>query len=223
MLHLLYPNTCVGCGNDILESKNFICLECINDLPHISFALHANNDVEKIFWGRLPVTAAMSELYFSKHSLVQNLVHEFKYRGNKDVGLYLGRMMGKTLLNSNRFKAIDVLIPLPISNKKEIKRGFNQSFILCEGIKEVLNIPVITKAVTRTIYSGSQTKKDRTERWLNVEKSFTVTDSKFIKGKHVLLIDDVITTGATLEACGSQILKEEGTRLSIATLSIAKN
>ena len=221
LLHFFYPHTCLGCGSDIIEKENFLCLECINNLPHTAFAWHANNPVEKIFWGRIPVTAAMSEFYFSKDSIIQNLIHEFKYRGNRKAGLYLGNLIGKSLLNSNRFSHIDALVPLPLFAQKESKRGYNQSLILCAGINEITNIPLVTKNVTRIVPTETQTKKNRTQRWENVERSFSVLDPGNLEGKHILLVDDVITTGATLEACGSEILKTEGTTLSIATLAIA--
>ena len=222
LLHLFYPHNCLGCGSDIIEKENFLCLECINNLPHTGFALHANNPVEKIFWGRIPVVAGMSEFYFSKDSIIQNLIHEFKYRGNKNLGLYLGKIIGKTMLNSNRFSNIDFLIPLPLFTEKEFKRGFNQSSILCSGIKEVMNIPVITKNVIRRIHTETQTKKGRIQRWENVEKSFSVIEPEMLKGKHILLVDDVITTGATIEACGREILKTEGIQMSVASLAISK-
>jgi ComF family protein len=190
-------------------------------LPHTGFAFHSNNPVEKIFWGRIPLVAAMSEFYFSKDSIIQNLIHEFKYRGDKQVGLYLGNTIGKSLLNSNRFSDIDVLIPLPLFSQKEFKRGFNQSSILCTGINEIMNIPVITKNVIRTVHTETQTKKGRIERWENVEKTFSVSEPAMLKGKHILLVDDVITTGATIEACGTEILKVEGVKLSVASLAIA--
>ena len=222
LVHFFYPHNCIGCGSDIIEKENFLCLECINDLPHTGFATHANNPVEKIFWGRIPVTFGMSEFYFSKDSIIQNCIHEFKYRGNKKLGLYLGKIIGKTMLNSNRFSNIDFLIPLPLFNEKEFKRGFNQSSILCSGIKEVMNIPVITKNVIRRIHTETQTKKGRIQRWENVEKSFSVIEPEMLKGKHILLVDDVITTGATIEACGREILKTEGIQLSVASLAISK-
>ncbi len=220
-MHFFYPHNCIGCGSDILNSENFLCIECINNLPHTEFALHANNPVEKIFWGRIAITAGMSEFYFTKASIIQNLIHEFKYRGNRKVGLYLGNILGKSLLNSNRFRNLDVLIPLPLFFQKEYKRGYNQSAILCEGIQEIMNIPMITKNVIRKIHTDTQTKKGRIERWENVEKSFSVLRPESLQGKNILLVDDVITTGATLEACGSEILKIKDVRLSIATLATA--
>ena len=221
LVHLFYPHVCSGCGSDLVNDDNLLCLKCINDLPHTNFAMHANNPVEKIFWGRVPITAAMSEFYFTKETLIQTLIHEFKYKGNKDLGLYLGAMMGKSLLNSQRFSKIEALVPLPLFADKEFKRGFNQATILCTGIGVILNVPVIKNNVVRKRFTETQTKKHRTERWENVEGSFEINNIKELKGKHILLVDDVITTGATLEACGAEILNIEGTQLSIATLALA--
>lgn len=220
-MHFFYPHNCLGCGSDNLAQENFLCLECINNLPHTGFALHANNPVEKIFWGRMPISAAMSEFYFSKSSVIQNLIHEFKYGGNVKVGAYLGRMMGKSIINSNRFSGIDVLIPLPLFTQKEFKRGFNQSMVLCEGINEITNIPIIAKNITRVAATETQTRKGRIQRWENVEKSFSVQDPTKLIDRNILLVDDVITTGATIEACGSQILKTAGVKLSVASLAYA--
>lgn len=221
LVHLFYPHVCTGCGSDLVEDNNLLCLKCVNDLPHTNFAMHANNPVEKIFWGRLALAAAMSEFYFTKGTLIQTLIHEFKYKGNIDVGMYLGAMMGSSLLNNNRFSKIDALIPLPLFADKEFKRGYNQATILCNGMSEVMDVPVIKSNVVRKRFTETQTKKHRTERWENVESSFQVNDPKELKNKHVLLVDDVVTTGATLEACGAEILKIEGTYLSIATLAFA--
>lgn len=183
--------------------------------------MHANNPVEKIFWGRLPLSAAMSEFYFSKGTVIQKLVHEFKYKGNIDVGIYLGAMMGSSLICNNRFNKIDALVPLPLYADKERRRGFNQAQILCNGMSEVMNIPVISGTVIRKRFTQTQTKKHREERWQNVEGSFTINDTTLLEDKHILLVDDVITTGATLEACGKEILHIKNVKLSVATLAYA--
>jgi ComF family protein len=222
LFHLFYPHNCIGCGSDVIDKENFICLECINELPYTNFAMHANNPVEKKFWGKIALTSAMSLFYFSKVSIIQNIIHEFKYGGNREAGHYLGRLIGQSLANSNRFD-IDIIIPIPLFKKKEKQRGFNQAAVLCKGISEVMNTVVLQNIVTRVVHTETQTKKHRAERWQNVEKSFSVTKPELLEGKHVLLVDDVITTGSTLEACGSQILKVNGARLSIATLAMASS
>lgn len=220
LFHFFYPHNCIGCGSDLIQKENFFCLECINDLPYTGFAMHANNELEKKFWGRIALASAMSEFYFSKGSIVQNMIHEFKYHGNKKAGNYFGNLMGKSLLNSNRFH-VDVIVPLPLFKKKERMRGFNQSEILCQGISEMINKPVIRNNVIRKVFTETQTKKHRVERWKNVEDIFYVSNPTQLEGRHVLLVDDVVTTGATIDACGTEILKIKDVTLSIATLAMA--
>ena len=221
VLHLFYPHFCTGCGSDIIEDENLLCLHCINNLPYTNFASHANNPVEKIFWGRFPLTSAMSEFYFAKGTIIQHLIHEFKYKGNKDVGIYLGALMGSSFMSTNRITKIDALIPLPLYADKERKRGFNQAAILCKGMSEIMGIPVITGNIIRKRFTETQTKKHRAQRWENVEGSFKVNNILQLKGKHLLLVDDVVTTGATLEACGREILNINEVQLSVATLAYA--
>ena len=218
-LHLFYPQLCNGCGSDLLHKNNLLCLKCINNLPHTLFARYAGNPVEKYFWGRLNIVAAHSEFYFSKESLIQHLIHQLKYKGNTGIGLYLGEMMGESLINSSRFKNIDGLIPLPLYPDKEHKRGYNQAAIICHGISEAMHIPVLNGNVIRQRPTETQTLKHRTQRWENVAESFIVKNAAALKGKHLLLVDDVVTTGATLEACGSVILQSTNVKLSIATLA----
>jgi ComF family protein len=145
-------------------------------------------------------------------------MHRFKYKGDKDLGLFLGRLIGYQLNKTNRFLQIDALIPLPLFPSKERKRGYNQATLLCEGISEILQKPVLQNVVIRTMHTESQTKKTRLERWQNMEGRFQLINEERIRGKHVLLVDDVITTGATLEACGHELLKATDVQLSIATL-----
>jgi ComF family protein len=220
-LHLFYPHICTGCGSDVLERDNLLCLTCINDLPNTNFAMHSGNPVEKAFWGRIPVTAAHSQFYFAKESLVQHLIHQLKYKGNKQIGIYLGELMGGHLLNSNHFKNVNAIIPLPLYPDKERKRGYNQANVICQGIANTMNVPVITNNVLRRRFTETQTRKHRTERWQNVEGSFIVTDATILKNKNILLVDDVITTGATIEACGQTILECEGVNLFVASLAYA--
>lgn len=220
-LHLFYPHVCTGCGSDLLQADNLLCLKCIHNLPHTGFANLPNNPVEKYFWGRIPLTAAYSQFYFSKEFLIQHLIHQLKYKGDTEIGFYLGELMGTTLLNSNRFSSIDALIPLPLYADKEHKRGFNQATVICNGISAVMNVPVLNGAVIRQHATETQTRKHRTERWENVKDSFKVAKPNELNGKNLLLVDDVVTTGATLEACGNIILSATDATLSIATLAYA--
>ena len=221
LLHLVFPHVCEGCGSDVLDRRHFLCLHCLSSLPQTDFHLHANNPVEKIFWGRLPVTHAAAQYYFTKKTMLQGLMHNFKYRGNKELGLYLGRLMGQSLAQSNSFLYAEALVPMPLYPEKERRRGFNQAAVLCDGIAEELNKPVLRNAVIRTHATESQTKKSRVERWQNTEGRFEVKDEEALQSKHILLVDDVVTTGATLEACGRTILDVKDTQLSIATLFVA--
>ena len=220
-LHIFYPHVCTGCGSDLVHHNNLLCLKCLNVLPQTNFAQHANNPIEKIFWGRIPLAAAHSEFYFSKEALIQQLIHQLKYKNNRDIGFYLGQILGTSLLASNRFTNIDALIPLPLFLDKERKRGYNQAAIICNGVSDVLNVPVINNNVVRLKRTDTQTKKGRTERWENVSGSFTIKDKQALCGKNLLLIDDVITTGATLEACGTIMLSISDVTVSIAALAHA--
>ena len=218
LLHLAFPHVCEGCGTDILGKEHWLCLQCVSNLPSTSFHLHAGNPIEKAFWGRLPVMHATAQYYFTKESLMQRLMHQVKYKGNKDLGIYLGKIVGQQLASSNRFRYVDGIVPLPLHKTKERKRGYNQATLLCDGIAETLNKPVWKDVITRNAFTETQTKKNRIERWQNMEGRFELTSPSTVEGKHVLLVDDVITTGATLEACGQELLKAQNIKLSIATL-----
>ena len=160
ILHILFPHVCDGCGSDIIDEESNLCMKCIGALPETNFHLHANNPVEKIFWGRLPVVSATAQFYFTKESLMQHLMHQLKYRGNKELGKQLGRLMGYDLKKANRFDKLDYLIPLPLFASKERRRGFNQATILCEGIAEVMNTEIALDVIVRTQYTETQTKKE---------------------------------------------------------------
>jgi ComF family protein len=220
LFHLLFPHVCAGCGSDMLNESSTLCLKCLSLLPETDFEAQPDNPVEKKFWGRLPLAGASAQFYFTRESLMQRLMHQFKYRANKDLGMQLGRIMGQSLQASGRFDA-DALIPLPLFVSKEKKRGFNQAAVLCEGIGESMGIPVLKNVVVRSRHSDTQTKKGRIERWQNIEGKFVLVNPQAIANAHILLVDDVVTTGATIEACGAELLKAPNVILSIATLCSA--
>ena len=221
-LHLLFPHVCAGCGSDIVSEQSMLCMHCLAEMPETNFHFFNNNPVEKIFWGRLPLVNATAQYYFTKESLMQCLMHQLKYKGNKELGKQLGRLIGISLQQSDRFHNIDALVPLPLFPAKEKKRGYNQAYVLCEGIAEVMNLKICHDVIVRVQNTESQTKKGRIERWENIEGKFELESAEKIQNKHILLVDDVVTTGATLEACGQKLCKVEGTKISIATLCYAR-
>jgi ComF family protein len=169
-----------------------------------------------LFYGRGDIRHAGAAYYFTKDSLLQHLLIQLKYKGNKEAGYFLGRMMGLALQRSELFSTVDVLVPLPLNPKKEQMRGYNQAALICDGIRDVWNRPVLPYAITRTRFTETQTQQNRVSRWQNMQGVFAVTDPAALLNKHILLVDDVITTGATLEACSSSLLALDGVRVSVA-------
>lgn len=218
LLHLAFPHLCAGCGSDTLDRQNHLCPLCLSSLPQTHFSQRSGNPVEKIFYGRLPLAQASAQYYFTAGSRIQRLMHGLKYRGNAELGHYLGRLMGSELQRSGRFDKAKVLLPLPLYPERERKRGYNQAALLCRGMAEEMGAVVRTDAVIRKTATESQTKKSRVERWQNMEGGFVLRNTEGLEGKELLLVDDVVTTGATLEACGRALLGVPGVRLSIATL-----
>jgi len=217
--NLFFPHTCEGCGTDITHSKAVLCAACAEQLPETVFIREAGNPVEQKFFGQLTVAAAGSAFFFTKQSLLQHLVKQLKYHGNRETGHYLGALLGHQLSQTNRFDSVDVIVPLPLNWKKEKRRGYNQAAIIAEGITSVWKKPILYKAVARNVFTETQTHKDRITRWQSMQGVFTVTAPGHLAHQHVLLVDDIITTGATLEACGESILAVSGTKLSIATVA----
>ncbi|PWU03712.1 MAG: ComF family protein [Bacteroidetes bacterium] len=221
--HLFFPDLCCGCSSDLLLANQLLCFHCQNKLNETGFALIADNPVEKIWWGRVQVAAAMSQFYFTKESLLQDLIHQLKYKGNRELGRYLGKFMGQTLKTSRRFDHLDLIIPLPLFADKFKIRGYNQSTMLSLGIAEVLDLPVREDFIFRIRQTESQTHKTRMERWQNMEGVFDAKPLKEFSQLNVLIVDDVVTTGATLEACCAALLEEHpGCSVSIATLAYAE-
>lgn len=217
--HIFFPHVCVGCGSDLISEEQMLCIQCISQLPVTNFQLHNNNPVEKIFWGRANISSASCQYYFTKSSILQHILHQFKYKGKKDIGIYFGRVMGNSLCQSNRFNTVDALVPMPLFASRQKRRGYNQAGVLCEGISSIMNIPVLDNVIERVVATTTQTQKNRIERWQNISGKFELQNENVLINKHLLLVDDVITTGATLDACANTLLKVEGVQVSIATLA----
>jgi ComF family protein len=220
-ISLFFPRLCAGCGEPLVHGEEEICIRCLADLPRTGFARFADNQVAQIFWGRVPLVDAVSLCYFEKGSRLQRMFHRMKYRREPGVGEILGRELGIELFSSSRFASLDALIPVPLHPKKEKKRGYNQSEYIARGIGEMMNLPVITDALIRSVYTSSQTRKNRYHRWENVKGIFQVTKPEKLENLHLLVVDDVVTTGATLEACCTPLLGIPGVKVSIATLACA--
>ncbi len=216
---IIFPHTCLGCSTDVLMKNDLLCSQCKTELPCTDFFENTPNPIEKIFYGRLKVEHAAANFFFTKESLLQHLIVQLKYKGNKEAGYYLGKLIGLELKKSLRFQSIDAIIPLPLNEKKEFKRGYNQAAIICEGITEVWQKPMLQKVVERVVFTETQTHENRIQRWQNMEGVFKVTHPELIENKHILLVDDVITTGATLESCGTEILQICNTKLSVVTVA----
>lgn len=214
--HLFFPHNCEGCGIGLFDEKKFLCHHCIHQLPETKFFSLRGNPVEKLFYGRIPLTYAGAAFYFTKHSLLQHLMIQLKYKSNRESGYFLGRMIGLQLAQEPVFADVDLLVPLPLNLKKEFKRGYNQAALICNGISSVWPKTVAMNAVERTRFTETQTKQNRISRWQNMEGVFHATNPQLLHNKHILLVDDVITTGATLEACGQALLDAGNVRLSIA-------
>jgi len=188
-------------------------------MPITGFEFLPSNPIEKIFWGRADIQAASAHLYFTNGSSVQQSLHLLKYKGRKEIGIYFGQQMGLALLHSHRFDDCEIIIPLPLYVDREKKRGYNQAAMIADGLSMHLKIPVMNEHVIRIKKTETQTHKSRTERWKNMEATFAVRDPESMSGKHILLVDDVVTTGASLEACARVLLDIRDLRLSIACLA----
>lgn len=220
-ISLIYPNLCAACGNSLYKYETAICTHCLYHLPKTDFYKQSENTLNKIFWGRTSIFSASAIYYFNKGAKVQNLIHELKYNGNKTVGNVLGKMHGQELIKSDHFNTIDIIIPVPLHYKKLRKRGYNQSECFAEGLSEGMQKPIDTKSLIRAKESETQTKKSRYARWQNVENIFQITNADSLVGKHILLADDVITTGSTIEACANTILKIPNTKVSVTSIAYA--
>lgn len=221
VLELLYPSVCIVCKKRLNAQEEYICWDCWADLPVSRFHSATDNPVAQLFWGRIMIEQATSFFQYRKGSRYQNLIYFIKYKGLKELGKEAGIRFGHYLVENGIFSTIDVIVPVPLHINSLKKRGYNQSEWIAIGLAKMLMKPVVADNLFRQIQTPTQTRKSRYERWQNVEGIFDVTTPANFEGKHILLVDDVVTTGSTLEACARELLKIRGTRVSIATLAFA--
>jgi competence protein ComFC len=220
--HLFYPKLCVNCEKQLLQNEIVLCTFCRHDLPLTNFTSYRDNKVVKTFYGRIAVEKGFSLLFFRKKGITKKIIHELKYRGNEEIGVFFGNWLGEILLENNQFSDIDYLIPVPLHSKKLKERGYNQVTKFGETLSYHLKTPMIADNLIRTSASKTQTLKARFERFNNTDTIFHLKDPSIFIGKHVLLIDDIVTTGATLEACAKEIQKAEGVKISILTMAFTE-
>ena len=221
-LSLIYPNVCQVCGKSLFRNEKILCMKCRHHMPRARFGNVQPNPATQIFWGRVPTVMVTAAFLYNKGNAVQHLIHRFKYRGIKNIGIFLGEELGREISKNPLHEDIDHIIPVPLHPKKKKKRGFNQSELIAQGIAGVINAEINTSFLFRNSFSGTQTRKSKYERWENVENIFVVRNENRIKNKHILLVDDVITTGATIEACAHCLLMIEGVRISVAAVALTR-
>lgn len=220
-ISLLFPRLCHGCGSHLMRNENLICMECYVLIPRTNYHLLPDNPVARLFWGRSFMEKAAAFSFYKKGSRIRNLIHNLKYRGIKELGYELGRIYGSALRSSGFTSGMDLILPVPLHPTKKRKRGFNQSEIISAGISAATGLPVDVTILVRTGVSATQTRRSRFDRWTNVEGIFSVTDNEAIRGKHILLVDDVITTGSTVESCANELLKAGDVKVSVVALAYA--
>ena len=220
-LNLIYPRTCAACGNTLFRHEEVLCSHCIIHLPKTFYHSDEENPLFMLFWGKIPLEMIAAFYFYNKGSKVQNLIHQLKYKNRPDIGIYLGKRYGNYLKKSAQFFSIDLIIPVPLHRKKMKTRGYNQAEMFAQGLSATMGIPNITTILVRSSATETQTKKSKEERWENVKGKFAIENKELLKGKHILLVDDVITTGSTMEACAQTLLTVEGVAVSFASIAVA--
>lgn len=217
---IFYPDICIICNENLHNQEKQICLKCFSGIPRTHFHLHADNPVEKRFWGRTQIEKATSFFHFTKGSPFQTLLHELKYRNNREIGTLMGLYAGNE--TTQYFNEIDVIVPVPLHPKKFRKRGYNQSEEICKGLSDSLSKPTDFRNLIRTKENTTQTKKSVYERYENTSGIFDVKDVSLFINKHILLVDDVLTTGSTIEAAATAIISRcDNVKISVFTLAMA--
>ena len=220
-LSLLFPRVCQCCGEHLVKNEDIICTSCIYDIPVTDFHNRRDNELEKAFWGRCYIERAAAWAPYTRGGKVQRLIHRLKYLGIKEIGIYIGHHYGKILKESGFLDGIDVIVPVPLHPSRERRRGFNQAMVLSVAISDVSGIPVREDILKRKRKTATQTRRTRVERWENVENIFEVPGGITCGDIHILLVDDVVTTGSTIESCVNALKVIPGVRVSVVSAAVA--
>ncbi len=222
LFNLFFPQYCICCNRDISGSKSMICLSCESELSTTDFSKNPNNELEQLFYGRIPLQAGTALFYFKKGGKIQQLIHHLKYKGKQEIGKFSADLLSDKIVENQRFSGVDMIVPVPLHPKKQRKRGYNQLSAFGKTLSEKLHIPYKENILKKVINNVSQTQRKDITRWENVENVFVATPLECLKGAHILLIEDVITSGATLESCYIA-LKDKGiSKISIASIAFAE-
>lgn len=217
----IFPRCCVLCGKGLLRDEKSICTVCLSELPRTKMHAIKDNYVEKNFWGKFNIGRATSFFYYSKGGSIRKLLYELKYYGNKGIGINLGRVMAAEMMSSGFFDDIDVIIPVPLHPRRQKKRGYNQSECLAFGLSSITSIPMDSSSLIRIHENETQTHKGLYDRWVNVQGLFVCVNPNLYVNKHILIVDDVLTTGATVVSCADSMAEIEGLKISVLTLAVA--
>lgn len=219
---LFFPKVCLNCGNSLFRQEKIVCTKCFIHFPETGFINHNDNPVSRMFWGRIPVEAATALYYYRKKGTIQKLIRLLKYKGHREVGVFFGHLLGAAIVENSDFHQIETILPVPLHPKKLKIRGYNQAALIAEGMSEVLERPVEKNALIRKKATDTQTKKTRYTRWENVSDIFQINPAIEIFPKHILIVDDVITTGATMEACLQAFSPLSETKLYAAAVAFSE-
>ncbi|APZ46175.1 amidophosphoribosyltransferase [Polaribacter reichenbachii] len=219
LFYIFYPKLCVVCDENLIENENVLCTLCRHDLSLTNFNSYQNNKITQAFYGSIIIEKAYALLYYRKEGSTLNLIHDLKYKGNEEIGVFFGNWLGEMLKENNEFKNVDCIIPVPLHPKKLRERGYNQVTKFGERLSFYLNVPLIENELIRISSTKTQTFKSRFERFINLDTKFSLKNPSKFNNKHILLIDDVITTGATLKACAKEFQKSKNCRISILTMA----
>ncbi len=219
-LSLIYPVGCELCACSLVEGEDCICSTCWYELPKTDFHHDAENPLTRIFWGRVEIETGTALFYYQKGGKVQDLIHRLKYKGRQEIGHYLGKRLGQYILASPLYQKLDCIVPVPLHPLRRRKRGFNQSETFGEGLSKVLDIPLNNNALQRISATSTQTRRRRFMRWENVESVFDLHTPESLENKNILLVDDVITTGSTMEACAQTLLSAKGANIFMAAIGV---